>query len=146
MCASRDCEPRGRRSTRTGRLTSPPDAGLTTMGARGRSLAPAAEGLAQHPIPLRTGERRAKVAGLADVLNAPTVLDDFTGDMLHATEETLGPVSPLRRFDTKDEAIPQAGTAGNSSRTVASERRDLEIARVPRQPAARLKRSARSDG
>ena len=35
----------------------------------------------------------------------PTVLTDVTPDMLVAREETFGPVAPLFRFDTDDEAI-----------------------------------------
>ncbi len=35
----------------------------------------------------------------------PTVLSDVTTDMLVAREETFGPVAPLFRFDTEEEAI-----------------------------------------
>lgn len=38
----------------------------------------------------------------------PTILTDVTQDMLIAREETFGPVAPLFRFDTEDEAIAMA--------------------------------------
>ncbi|HET9272469.1 MAG TPA: NADP-dependent succinate-semialdehyde dehydrogenase [Vicinamibacterales bacterium] len=38
----------------------------------------------------------------------PTVLTDVTASMLVAKEETFGPVAPLFRFKTEDEAIAQA--------------------------------------
>jgi len=38
----------------------------------------------------------------------PTVLTDVTTDMLVAREETFGPVAPLFRFDTEEEAINMA--------------------------------------
>ena len=38
----------------------------------------------------------------------PTVLDGVTTDMLIATEETFGPVAPLFRFKTEEEAIKLA--------------------------------------
>ncbi len=39
---------------------------------------------------------------------APTVLADVSGDMLCAREETFGPVAPVFRFRTEDEAIALA--------------------------------------
>jgi succinate-semialdehyde dehydrogenase/glutarate-semialdehyde dehydrogenase len=39
---------------------------------------------------------------------APTVLADVTGDMLCAREETFGPVAPVFRFETEDEAVQLA--------------------------------------
>jgi len=38
----------------------------------------------------------------------PTVLADVTGDMAVAREETFGPVAPLFRFSTEEEAIRMA--------------------------------------
>jgi succinate-semialdehyde dehydrogenase/glutarate-semialdehyde dehydrogenase len=38
----------------------------------------------------------------------PTVLTDVTREMLMAREETFGPVAPLFRFDTEEEAIAMA--------------------------------------
>jgi succinate-semialdehyde dehydrogenase/glutarate-semialdehyde dehydrogenase len=38
----------------------------------------------------------------------PTVLADATGDMLCAREETFGPVAPVFRFKTEEEAIAMA--------------------------------------
>jgi succinate-semialdehyde dehydrogenase/glutarate-semialdehyde dehydrogenase len=40
----------------------------------------------------------------------PTVLADVTGDMLVAREETFGPVAPVFRFGTEDEAIALANS------------------------------------
>jgi succinate-semialdehyde dehydrogenase/glutarate-semialdehyde dehydrogenase len=38
----------------------------------------------------------------------PTILADVTPDMLPAREETFGPVAPLFRFKTEDEAVRMA--------------------------------------
>ncbi len=38
----------------------------------------------------------------------PTVLADMTTDMIVSKEETFGPVAPLYRFETEDEAIRMA--------------------------------------
>ena len=38
----------------------------------------------------------------------PTLLRDVTSDMLIARDETFGPVAPLFRFDTEEEAISMA--------------------------------------
>ena len=40
----------------------------------------------------------------------PTVLADVTGDMLVAREETFGPVAPVFRFTTEDEAVTLANS------------------------------------
>jgi succinate-semialdehyde dehydrogenase/glutarate-semialdehyde dehydrogenase len=45
---------------------------------------------------------------LDGLLFEPTVLSDMTSDMLAATEETFGPVAPLFRFKTEEEAIEMA--------------------------------------
>jgi succinate-semialdehyde dehydrogenase / glutarate-semialdehyde dehydrogenase len=57
---------------------------------------------------VRTGGERVKVNGLADRFFAPTVIDDFDDDMLVNREETFGPVAPLRRFSTEDDALRMA--------------------------------------
>jgi succinate-semialdehyde dehydrogenase/glutarate-semialdehyde dehydrogenase len=46
-----------------------------------------------------------RAAGMGDRFYTPTVLADVTGDMLCAREETFGPVAPVFRFQTEDEAI-----------------------------------------
>ncbi len=55
---------------------------------------------------------RVIVGGKASVLGGtyyePTVLVDITSDMKLAREETFGPVSPLFKFTTEDEAIRMA--------------------------------------
>jgi succinate-semialdehyde dehydrogenase/glutarate-semialdehyde dehydrogenase len=50
------------------------------------------------------GKRHAKGGRFFE----PTVLTDVTASMLVAKEETFGPVAPLFRFKTEDEAIAQA--------------------------------------
>ena len=59
-------------------------------------------------------ERGAKVVmgGQAHALGGtffePTILTDVTQDMLVASEETFGPVAPLFRFETEEQAITMA--------------------------------------
>jgi succinate-semialdehyde dehydrogenase/glutarate-semialdehyde dehydrogenase len=48
------------------------------------------------------GGKRHKLGG---TFYEPTVLRDITGGMLVSTEETFGPVAPVQRFETDDEAI-----------------------------------------
>jgi putative phosphonoacetaldehyde dehydrogenase len=58
-------------------------------------------------------------------LVAPTVLDHVTPDMQVVREETFGPVSPVIRFNTIDEAIAIAnGTAYGLSSSVCTNRLD----------------------
>ena len=57
---------------------------------------------------VRRGGERVRVDGLADRFYAPTVIDDFTPEMLLNCEETFGPVAPLRRFSTDADAIAMA--------------------------------------
>jgi succinate-semialdehyde dehydrogenase/glutarate-semialdehyde dehydrogenase len=52
-----------------------------------------------------TGGKRASLGG---TFFEPTVLTDVTTDMIIAKEETFGPVAPLYRFKTDDEAIKMA--------------------------------------
>jgi len=49
-----------------------------------------------------TGGRRSALGG---TFFEPTVLTDVTTDMIITKEETFGPVAPLYRFKTDDEAI-----------------------------------------
>jgi succinate-semialdehyde dehydrogenase/glutarate-semialdehyde dehydrogenase len=58
---------------------------------------------------LRTGGKLVQPrAGLANRFFEPTVLQDFTDEMLVNKEETFGPVAPLRSFTHEDEAIAMA--------------------------------------
>src|SRR5215813_5435074 len=52
-----------------------------------------------------TGGKRAAQGG---TFFEPTVLTDVTTDMVITKEETFGPVAPLCRFKTDDEAISMA--------------------------------------
>jgi succinate-semialdehyde dehydrogenase/glutarate-semialdehyde dehydrogenase len=52
-----------------------------------------------------TGGKRAAQGGS---FFEPTVLTDVTTDMVNTKEETFGPVAPLYRFKTDDEAIKMA--------------------------------------
>ncbi len=54
---------------------------------------------------VRAGGQRVKLDGLTNRFYAPTIIDDFTPEMLINTEETFGPVAPLRRFSKEEEAI-----------------------------------------
>lgn len=62
---------------------------------------------------LKTGER-------GGLFYQPTVVSDVTADMAFATEEIFGPVAPIFRFSTEDEAVALAnatefGLAGINS-------------------------------
>ena len=54
---------------------------------------------------LITGGKRHALGG---TFFEPTILSDVTSDMKVAREETFGPVSPVFRFKTDDEAIQMA--------------------------------------
>src|SRR5580692_2154404 len=59
-------------------------------------------------------------------LYSPTVLDQVNPDMTVVREETFGPVSPVIRFDTVDEAIRISnGTAFGLSSSLCTNRLDL---------------------
>lgn len=58
-----------------------------------------------HGAKLATGGRRHALGGL---FFEPTILTDVTARMRIAREETFGPVAPLFRFRTDDEAIAMA--------------------------------------
>ena len=60
-----------------------------------------ADAVAQGATVLTGGQRHA----LGGTFYEPTVLSGVTPDMLLAREETFGPVAPLFRFQTDDEAI-----------------------------------------
>jgi len=59
----------------------------------------------EHGAQVRTGGQRH---GLGATFYEPTVLTGATGDMQIAGEETFGPVAPLFRFYTEQEALEQA--------------------------------------
>jgi putative phosphonoacetaldehyde dehydrogenase len=62
----------------------------------------------------------------AGALYAPTVLDHVRADMTVVREETFGPVSPVMRFETLDEAIGLVnGTAYGLSSAVCTNRLDV---------------------
>lgn len=60
---------------------------------------------------LRVGGSRVPIDGLADRFFAPTLIEDFTPEMLLAQEETFGPVSPIARFETEEEAVSMANAS-----------------------------------
>ena len=61
-----------------------------------------------------------------DALYSPTVLDQVTPDMTVVRQETFGPVSPVIRFKTVDEAIRISnGTAYGLSSSLCTNRLDL---------------------
>jgi succinate-semialdehyde dehydrogenase / glutarate-semialdehyde dehydrogenase len=57
---------------------------------------------------LRTGGRLWQREGLANRFYTPTVVEGFSPRMLMASEETFGPVSPIRRFRHEEEAVEAA--------------------------------------
>ena len=71
-----------------------------------------------------------KCSALGGIFFEPTVLTDVTTDMVFTKEETFGPVAPLCRFKTDDEAIKMANdtefglaAAATSAASGASPRR-----------------------
>ncbi len=62
----------------------------------------------QHGAKVLTGGALAKVDGLTNRFYEPTVIDGFTPEMLINHEETFGPVAPLRRFKSEEQAIEWA--------------------------------------
>ena len=77
---------------------------LIDKGAVEKVEAHVADALAKG-AKLATGGRRHTLGG---TFYEPTVLVDVTTDMAVATEETFGPVAPLFRFRTEDEAVAMA--------------------------------------
>ncbi|RQV69646.1 NAD-dependent succinate-semialdehyde dehydrogenase [Burkholderia cenocepacia] len=63
-----------------------------------------ADALAKGARLLQGGNRHAQGGNFFE----PTVLADVTSEMLVASEETFGPVAPLFRFDTDEDAIAMA--------------------------------------
>ncbi len=63
---------------------------------------------ASHGATIATGGSRLRLNGHADRFFAPTLIDGMTGEMLCRREETFGPVAPIARFSTEDEAIALA--------------------------------------
>jgi succinate-semialdehyde dehydrogenase/glutarate-semialdehyde dehydrogenase len=63
-----------------------------------------ADALAKGGTLLAGGKRHA----LGGTFFEPTVIADVTQDMLVASEETFGPLAPVIRFETEDEAIAMA--------------------------------------
>jgi succinate-semialdehyde dehydrogenase/glutarate-semialdehyde dehydrogenase len=63
-----------------------------------------ADALAKGATLLAGGKRHA----LGGTFFEPTVLSGVTQDMLVASEETFGPLAPVIRFETEDEAIAMA--------------------------------------
>lgn len=57
---------------------------------------------------LRLGGSRRRIEGLANRFFEPTVLTGMTHDMLCAREETFGPVAPIARFASEDDAVALA--------------------------------------
>jgi len=57
---------------------------------------------------LRCGGERVKINGLTDRFYAPTIIEHFDSGMKIQTEETFGPVAPLRKFSTEEEVIELA--------------------------------------
>jgi succinate-semialdehyde dehydrogenase/glutarate-semialdehyde dehydrogenase len=60
---------------------------------------------------VRVGGARVRLAGLADRFYAPTIIEGLTPEMKIATEETFGPVAPIRRFTRQDEAVEAANSS-----------------------------------
>ena len=77
---------------------------LVTGGARGIGGATARQFAADGAKVVIGGKRSA----LGGTFFEPTVLTDVTTDMVITKEETFGPVAPLYRFKTDDEAIKMA--------------------------------------
>jgi succinate-semialdehyde dehydrogenase/glutarate-semialdehyde dehydrogenase len=61
-----------------------------------------------HGGKVSLGGSRVKLEGLADRFYSPTLIENMSRDMLLWREETFGPVAPLRRFRSDDEAVEMA--------------------------------------
>ena len=84
-----------------------------------------------------TGGKRSALAG---TFSEPTVLTDVTTDMVITKEETFGPVAPLYRFKTDDEAVKMA----NDTPTLTLPRKRGRLGRGP-PPISTAATSAASD-
>src|SRR5262249_37714678 len=77
---------------------------------------------------LKTGGKTVKPRPeLTDRFFAPTVIEGISPEMKYAREETFGPVAPIQRFATEDEAIR---LANNSDYGLASYFYTRDAARV----------------
>ena len=105
---------RVRREARRGRAAAEARAGSRGRRARrGRSSTTARWRRSRSTSPTRCARARASLVGghrhaLGGRFFEPTVLVDVTPTMLIAREETFGPVAPLFRFKTDEEAIALA--------------------------------------
>lgn len=54
------------------------------------------------------GGERQSIDGLADRFYKPTLIDGFDSDMILNSEETFGPVAPVRKFKHEEQAIEYA--------------------------------------
>ena len=57
---------------------------------------------------VRVGGSAVRIDGLTDRFYAPTIVEGFTHEMTLASEETFGPVAPIRRFEHEAEAVAAA--------------------------------------
>ncbi len=57
---------------------------------------------------ITVGGQRVKVEGAVDRFYAPTLIEGMTTDMLINSDETFGPVAPVRRFTHEKEAVEWA--------------------------------------
>jgi hypothetical protein len=67
-----------------------------------------AERRGKRQLKLLSGVLGGNAHTLGGTFFEPTILTDVTQDMLVASEETFGPVAPLFRFDTEEQAIAMA--------------------------------------
>lgn len=54
------------------------------------------------------GGKRVRISGLADRFFAPTLIEGLNPGMRISREETFGPVAPVSRFETEEEAVTLA--------------------------------------
>ena len=60
---------------------------------------------------LLVGGERVRIPGLTNRFFAPTLIDNMREDMLLHSEETFGPVAPVRRFEREDEVVDLANSS-----------------------------------
>src|ERR1700758_120216 len=107
------------------RLRPTVEAEMEITGVPGNSAyspRPSVEGRSNCDGPPRRGHGRGlrRYGGKGRLMNMktrarsffePTVLTDVTTDMVITREETFGPIAPLYRFKTEDEAVKMANDA-----------------------------------